>query len=241
MGSQHDCEELVEIYVSDCNKGTILTSDAERIPSLLSRKEADDSFGSSDDQGDNSSTNQHSPKEAPLANRETRAVTKWKLVVLAVLLLSAIGTALCVYYYIRNSETAKFQEAFHSSAIKVLEVVGLSFETALKSLDSLAVAFVSEANISNQTFPFVTVPDFPILAAKMISNSDAFVVTFWPLIANELREQWEQYSVTHSQWVNASVRLQQDYAFYHGPLEFDTSNYDGVIYGDLGPIEYDVE
>ena len=235
MGSQQALEELNEIYGSDNNNSNSIT--------IQVSDETDDSDKTSDDpHGDQrSSKDPHAPKEVRLAKRETRAVTKWKLGVLVVLLLSAIGTALAVFFYIRNSETEKFEEAFQSSAFKVLESVGISFETALKSLDSLAVAFVSEATISNQPFPFVTVPDFAILAAKMISNSDSFVVTFWPVIASKDREHWEEYSLTHNQWVNASVHLQEDYAFYHGPLEYDTSNRNGVIYGDFGPVQFDLE
>ena len=123
----------------------------------------------------------------------------------------------------------------------MLEAIGVGFEKTLKSLDSLAVAVVSHAITTNQTWPFVTVPDFAIHAAKMISNSDAIIVGVLPLVATEKRAQWERYTITNNQWVNASVQLQADYAFFNGPLEYDTSKYDGVVYGDFGPIEQNVE
>ena len=208
------------------------------------RNDEDDEDGNSDissDQGGDTSNCDHTQMHASLANRETRAVTKWKLVVLVVLLLSAIGTAWSVYCYIHNSETAQFHQSFDNSAQKVLESIGIGFEKTLKSLDSLAVAVVSHAITTNQTWPFVTVPHFAFHSAKMISNSDAVVVIMLPLVAAEKRTQWENYTITHNQWVNESVPLQEDYAFYSGPLNYDTSEYDGVIYGDFGPVEYDVE
>ena len=116
-----------------------------------------------------------------------------------------------------------------------------SLDSTFGSLDSLATGLVSYAKASNQTWPFVTVPDFAIHAAKMISNCDAIIVGVLALVATEKRAQWERYTITNNQWVNASVQLQADYAFFNGPLEYDTSKYDGVVYGDFGPIEQNVE
>jgi hypothetical protein len=194
----------------------------------------------SDRSSDGASGNYDVPKEKPLAKQETRKVTLWKLTVLSVLLISAFFTAAATYIFIKNSENAQFEKIFESSASKVLEAVGKSLEKTLKSLDSFAVAIVSHAHNTNQTWPFVAVPDFAIRAAKMISLSNAVFISILPLVSNQTREEWERFAATHDQWLNESVHLQERYDLFHGPLMYALGHID-VIWGDFGDIDYSVE
>ena len=194
----------------------------------------------SDRSSDGASSNDDAPKEKPLAKRETRKVTLWKLTVLSVLLISAFVTAAATYIFINNSANAEFEKIFKSSGGKVLEAVGKSLEQTLKSLDSFAVAAVSHAHNTNQTWPFVTVPDFAMRAAKMISLSNVVFVSILPLVSNQTREEWERFAATHDQWLNESVHLQEQYDLFHGPLMYALGHID-VIWGDFGDIDYGIE
>jgi hypothetical protein len=200
----------------------------------------DNSSNSSSSSCSNSHTSDNAPKEQPLANRETRKVWIWKLIVLAVLLLSAVVTALATHIYIQNSDTQQFEQVFASSARKVLEAVDQSLETTLASMDGLAVSIVSHARNDNQIWPEVLVPDFAMRAAKMLTLTEALWVAMLPLVTTETRQEWERFAATHDQWLNESVHLQESYNLYHGPLDYATGHID-KIWGDFGDIEYGVE
>ena len=197
----------------------------------------DDCDRSSDDDGDRGD---HKETENPLAKRETRAVTRLKVIVMMVLLLCAVGTATLTYFYIHNSENAQFQQGYENSAHKLLEAIRKSLLRTLESLDNLAVATVSHARSTNQTWPTVTVPDFAMRAAKMMSLSDAVFVALLPRVTNDTRLTWERYAATHDQWFNQSVHLQENYDLFHGPIKYATGH-TNVIWGDFGDIEYNLE
>ena len=177
---------------------------------------------------------------APIATRETKAVSQTKWIVMAVLVCSALGVALLTYRYIRWSEEDKFEENFRSSAHKTLEAIGNSIEKTLKSLDSLTVSLVSNARVTNQTWPFVTVADFAIRAAKVISISDAVFLSVMPVVTKAKRGQWEAYCVENDQWLNSSIGLQDEYDLYQGPLDLAYGK-NPIIWGDFGDIPYDIE
>lgn len=178
--------------------------------------------------------------QAPvIGKRETRQVAQRKLYVWIVLLVSAIATAVGAFVYIRNSEEVAYQADFQSNAHKVLEAIGKSLEQTLKSLDALTVSIVSHAHATNQTWPFVTVPDFTLRAAKTISLSDVVFMSILPLVTNQTRHKWEEYAVNHDTWTNTSVQLQSEYNLYHGTLQLAYESVN-VIWGDFGDIAYNL-
>jgi len=155
----HNLEDIqsVEFTEDDLNSAAAAGAGADNC-SFRAAAGDDDNDNSNISDSDTSGVGEHDdyePKEKPIARRETRAVTKWKLVVLLVLLCSALGVALCTFGYIRKNEETKFQDDFQSSAHKVLEAIGKSLEKTLKGLDSLSVAVVSHARATNQTWPLV--------------------------------------------------------------------------------------
>ena len=218
---------------------TAVSSDAARRADAQSNC-ADDSGRSSDAGGDDLGEDHPMESKPVLARRETRAVTQLKVIVMVVLVLFAIGTATLTYVYIRNTETAQFQQGYQSSAHKVVEAIRKSLMRTLVSLDNLAVSTVSHARSTNQPWPTVTVPDFAIRAAKMMSLCDAVFVALLPRVTSSTREEWENFAATHDQWLNESVHLQANYDLFHGPIEYTTKHID-EIWGDFGVIESSVE
>jgi len=95
--------------------------------------------------------------EIIIARAETKALLWWKMVVMAVLLLSALVVALSVYKYTTNSETSVFEEQFKHDAMKVFESIGSTLDMSLGSIDSFLVSVSSFATYANMTYPFVTI------------------------------------------------------------------------------------
>jgi hypothetical protein len=168
-------------------------------------------------------------EEEQLANKETKMVGRLKIVVLLVLMFSAIGVALSVFFYVRNSELDAFEESFNSDGVKVLSSLGANLDLTMEAMDSFAVSILSFARETNQTWPFVTIPDFAIRAGKLLTLSSAFYVNIYALIYDQdQRKEWEQYTASHNQWVDESIAIQENHDGYTGPIIKNYTNFNVI-------------
>jgi hypothetical protein len=105
----------------------------------------------------------------------------------------------------------------------------------LRAFDSVEVAFQTIAADTNQTWPFVTIPNFAKIMTNVLALSDAIHIDFIPVVAPALRDAWEDYASTHNVWINDALSVQKDYGGYYGPIIYNAS-YERVIHDDDGPI-----
>jgi hypothetical protein len=174
---------------------------------------------------------------ALLGRSETRAVRRVKGVVVVVLLASALGAALAVHQYIYRSEQRQFVARFEDDAHKLLEAIGSVIDRTLGTFDSLAVTAVSSARASNETWPFVTLPNFAVRMSKVLPLAKAVDMAILPLVAPRERRKWERYSLHHDDWVNESMAIQEQWSGYYGPVEYNWDRH-GVIFTDDGDVPY---
>jgi hypothetical protein len=167
---------------------------------------------------------------------ESKAVFWLKLTVLAVLIASALSVALTVYFYTSNSETDQFEEHFHDSVEKVFDSYLRRFDRTLGIADSFVLGLVSYATHTNQKWPFVTLPDFGKRLAKIRTLAKATMVAIHPLVTLEQREQWQNYSLQHDDWVQEGLDLQANDTRYHGKivLEYEAND---AIHNNYGPSQ----
>jgi hypothetical protein len=187
-----------------------------------------------DESGDESDDNErvhevgdNQKEEIVIGTKETKDVGRLRLIVLAILVSSSIGFASVAYVYTRRSEVEKFEETFTSDANKVMEYIGHGLENIFGSLDMLATNIVSYERSSNETWPFVTIPNFPNRASKFLSGCNGFLTTVTVLVKEEDRARWEKYSWENRAIVNESLRI----------LETDT-NYRGKIFWDVPVVSH---
>jgi len=140
-------------------------------------------------------------EQEELAKGETRKLFWLRLIVLGVLVVSTVSAALAVYFYVSNSEEDDFEEYFRDAASKVFEAIGSTLALSLGALDTFAVNQVSFARYTNATWPFVTIPDYAIKAAKIRSLSKAILVSQYHLVRTEDKAKWENYSIQNDAWV----------------------------------------
>jgi hypothetical protein len=172
---------------------------------------------------------QQQQENATIARTETRTVRGLKLLVLAVLLGSMILVALGVYRYTKNSEEVSFAQQFDDDSHKVLDALGVSLAMSLGAIDALVVSLVSHANATNQTWPFVTVPDFAVRASKIRALSHAPYLVLYPYVSSQQRAEWEVYSAQHgNDWVVESLAVQEQDVNYQGPILWDYENWDVI-------------
>jgi hypothetical protein len=170
-------------------------------------------------------------QQKEITKAESRSVRSLKAIVLVVLVLSAIGVALSVYFYTSTSEQAQFETAYDGDVIKVFEGIGRSIENTLVALDTFQVTIVSEARANGQKWPFVTVPDFAARATKTRMQSDGYSISYSVLVTREQKREWEEYALNNSGWVNESMNFQAHSEYYYGPVMYN-HNFSYVIWGD---------
>ena len=118
-----------------------------------------------------------------IAEKENRAVSLSRIVMIFVLVLTTICVSLLVYTFVDNAEKYSFELSFNDDTIKLQESLGSSMDKKLAAVDSLAMLMVSSADEKNETFPFTTLTDFAVKAAKvrhvMFSSSIAMNGMAW--------------------------------------------------------------
>jgi hypothetical protein len=176
-----------------------------------------------------------SSEQMTIARQETKDVMRLRLLVLLVLIISAGAVASFIYLYLKWMEEKAFRDEFHGHADKILQSVGSTVDNILGSFDSLAVSTISLARATNQTWPFVTLPDFAVRMAKILPLSRTFVMYMLPLVTPSQRDELEAYTVQNDYWVNESIEVQKEFQNYYGPTEYDTESY-GTIRGDFADI-----
>lgn len=169
-----------------------------------------------------------------IAHRETRAVFWLKLSTLGVLLASAIGVAVTVFFYVDQSEEEAFESSFETDFSKVFEALSTTLFLTLGAVDSMIVSIVSTARFTNQSWPYVTIPDYAVRLAKVRSLSKAVVIQQSHFVTLQERPTWEQYTLDNDNWVTESLRVQKSDPTFQGQ-KFSNFTQDGVIHSYMGP------
>lgn len=173
-----------------------------------------------------------------IAVKENSYVQRARLLVAIVLIVSVVGVAIAVFSYVENSERSTFEGQFEDEAFKVLAAIGSHLDRTLAALDALVLGIVSHARSTNQTFPFVTIPDFYLRVRSTIGLSDIFLVTLFPLVTPANRIRWEQYSIQNDFWVNETIKSMERDKHYKGPISYSWTPLPFIFQG-MGPAPYD--
>lgn len=84
------------------------------------------------------------------------------------------------------------------------DITSFHMDNFVQVLHSMSETVTSSANERNETFPFVTVPKFEVLAhnARVLSGSE--LIAFTPLVNDRDKYEWYAYSNKHQGWVTES-------------------------------------
>jgi hypothetical protein len=215
-------------------------------PSSCSDKHSVDSLHSNDNDDAvehvDSDKNANKPAaEAGIGAKESKAVQWIRALAIAVIVLSTVGVALAVFYYMTNSERKTFAYRFKSDSYKILESIGSTFDRSLGSVDAFAVDQISTARQSHQTWPFVTLSDFPVKASKILALSKGVLFTMYTFVTHEQRAQWNNYTIQNDQWVGESLRVQEKALnkTYFGPIKENWLKAEDISQNDGPAVEND--
>ena len=151
-------------------------------------------------------------REIILAAKENQALRMLKCFVFGFLFLCMGFVSWGIYWYMSTSEINELHLQFHEDATKVLATLGTNMEHILEAMDAFTVSMISHARSTNQTWPFVVIPDFAVRAEKIRSLSGAVYINTYHFVEDTQRVEWENFTAkpsSHS-WVNESIQLQEN-------------------------------
>jgi hypothetical protein len=147
--------------------------------------------------------------ETSIAAKESKAVRWIRVVAIAVVSFSTLGVALAVFYYMSNTEKDNFSHRFKSDSHKILESIRSTFHRSLGSVDAFAINVVSSVKESSQSFPFVTLADYPVKASKLLTLSRGVIITPYYYLTHQQRPAWNEYTKNNTWWVNETLDVQE--------------------------------
>jgi hypothetical protein len=130
-----------------------------------------------------------------LVRRETKAVHVLRVLVLALLFVTATLASAGVFFYTSNDEKQKFESGYQANAHRIIESLNDAMERQLGAINSMATSITSYSIDSKQTFPFVTIPNFEIRGSDLRAQADATGILWMPLVTDETRVAWEEYAL----------------------------------------------
>ncbi|KAL7559966.1 hypothetical protein ACA910_022456 [Epithemia clementina (nom. ined.)] len=154
-----------------------------------------------------------------VAHGETKAVQCLRGVVLVLLVLTTTLVSVGVHRYTKHEETTKFETDYRRNAHKLVQEFHNAVERRLGSISTMSTAMTSFALYTNQSFPFVTIPDFALRGSDVRAQANALVIHYMPLITDDNRFEWEEYALANRFQIDeafeqdAAFRASQDAAF----------------------------
>lgn len=98
-----------------------------------------------------------------LSASEQRVRSVRRIIYLSIFVVG-IAVAFLVYYLVDKNEVESFEKQFHEDALQVLTSFTLTIDLAFGAMNAMALSMASHARSTNQSWPFVTIPDFPARA-----------------------------------------------------------------------------
>jgi len=159
---------------------------------------------------------------------ETRRIRRWKLASIIVVVVVGLLFSLVLFWHMYKTNVDKYddtnpeassQQDYYQKVLRIEETANTRFTATVKSLERLSLALTDHANrdssnngttgSTEETFPFVTLPNFPALAREFLeigqensTNTTIFKQIFWsPVVTPTSKVDWERYSVYHQGWI----------------------------------------
>ncbi|CAB9521796.1 Receptor-type guanylate cyclase gcy [Seminavis robusta] len=139
-------------------------------------------------------------KNKLLQRNEEKAVSCVRVAVYCVVVITAISVTLAVYFYTKNEQENNFQTVFEIYANKLAESFIDSVDRKIVAIGGLSTTITNYALSNGLTFPNVTIDNWIMLAGQTRIQADAINVEYAPLVTDENRLGWEEYSFNHKQW-----------------------------------------
>ena len=178
-----------------------------------------------------------------LGRSESQAICCMRVIVLVAFGLLALITSFTVWSISLYLAVLTYETEFDALAHRIVNSFGEAMHQKLQSVDALSASITAHALEANETFPFVTIPYFDILGANARLSGDQAMAFYLPYIAEESREDWENYTSFNAPHYRdayrreRTMRIRQDRKFQTGRPELEGDGFDALEEGDLDFVE----
>lgn len=180
------------------------------------------------DHDDTSVSNSASSNIATVApaigEKETAGVFRLRLLVLLAMLLASIGVSLAMFFLASNDEDDTYKTQYEGSASKITSSFFEAVGEKLAAIGSLSVAATAFARSENITWPLVSLSDFQQRAAAVRELSKAYYIRILPVVYEEDRLAWEEFSLSKDDLLEEARAYQaengQDFEFMQNEINF---------------------
>jgi len=133
-----------------------------------------------------------------IAQHEHEEVKKSKLLVFVVLFVTLAAMSTITYVLFAKGQDDDFRTQFQNYASEVIAVSQQNVATTIRTIDTFGNTITSHASTSNESWPFVRLPDFESRGSALIELASANIVMFAPYVSLEQKREWESYSRKNS-------------------------------------------
>jgi hypothetical protein len=176
--------------------------------SLSSKSESDEASISEQSSGTDSSgskgmgaASQDSSSKEQLAQSETNAVFRLRVLVISILLLAGTSLSVVVYYISRKAEGNEFETQFEGTAQKVIDSFEDIVHHKLGAISSVAVAAIAHGIDHQRFWPFVSISAFQQRCSNARSLSKALLLSISPHVNQTNRDEWEHFVAEDHSWM----------------------------------------
>eukprot|EP00980_Cylindrotheca_fusiformis_P011506 scaffold2696_cov104-Cylindrotheca_fusiformis.AAC.5 len=181
--------------------------DDDSISHYQSSKDADETRQSNTGESGGSSN----VRETTKMLQKDWKIRMFRYATIGLLVATGLVVSVAIYAGLRNSEEREFERSFRFQATQIDQAMNAELESKLLALDSLSVSTTSYSRTvgsANETWPYMTVPHFPHLAASALRIGKGLNVALLPIVHRENVVEWQDYSVRSQGWMATSLDFQ---------------------------------
>jgi hypothetical protein len=109
--------------------------------------------------------------------------------------------------------------SFYGLASRVIQSFEDILEQKIAAIAAFGVTITASAIANNNTWPFVTIDQFQQRSASSRSLSGSYLLQLVPIITDETRLAWEEYSRTNQAWLHEARVYQAEKGIGEGIVD----------------------
>lgn len=159
--------------------------------------------------------------------KETGTIRYLRATVLILLLTTATAACGVIFCLACIDEQREFEVSYRANARRIVESFHHAITQRLSANHILATAITSYALTAGQEFPFVTLPHFAEMGSAIRVTADSMVVHWKPLITEENRAAWEEFTLENRFHIDKSFEDDARLRDYQDQVTFPVQEEDG--------------
>lgn len=143
-----------------------------------------------------------------MSSRETRLVLILRAIFTVALICTAVIVTTFTFQALTAQQDENFNQAFSQFSSSLIASTIKQQRRMDQSLRRMAKHFTVLAERQNMTWPFVTDPDFELVAAESIQDGNCEVTAMFPFVGPHQVEAWEEFAeANYKEWVRRGHEL----------------------------------